>query len=173
MNKDECTKIGFIAKLHGYKGEVTIYIDDEFEDALMIEDIKTLLIEINEQLIPYFIEKIGGNSSAIVVLFEDINTEAAAKKLLRKSVYLKTKDIPKGREKKDDISQLIGFMIVDKEHGELGIVDAILEFPSQLLLQLKYKSKEVLIPLTEPLVSSINKKKKIINVDLPEGFLEI
>jgi len=173
MNKDECTKIGFIAKLHGYKGEVTIIIDKEFEDALIIEDIKTLLVEINDQLIPHFIEKMGGDSSCMYVLFEDINTEAAAKKLCKHSVYLQNKDIPKSKKPKDDIAALIGFMIMDKEHGELGIVDAILEFPSQLLLQLKYKSKEVLIPLTEPLVSSINKKKKIINVDLPEGFLEI
>ncbi len=173
MTKDNCTKIGFVSKLHGYKGEVTIIIEKEFEDSLIIENLKSLFIEFNEQLIPHFIENIGGTTSAIVVLFEDIKTEAEAKKILRKSVYVLTKDIPESKTPKNDHSLLIGFMVNDKTFGELGMVDAILEFPQQLLLQLNYKSKEILIPLVEPLVAGIDQKKKTIAVDLPEGFLDI
>ncbi len=173
MTKEECIKIGFVAKLHGYKGEVSIIIDDDFEDVLVLENIKSIFIENNDQLIPYFVEKVGGTTSMMVVLLEDVNNETEAKKLVKKSVYLLKNTIPKRKTPKDDISLLIGYLVVDKVHGDLGAVLDILEFPQQLLLQLKYKSKEVLIPLVEPLIIKINKRNKTISVDLPEGFLDI
>jgi len=36
-----------------------------------------------------------------------------------------------------------------------------------------YQNKEVLFPLNDQFVTSIDKKSKIIHVDLPEGLLDI
>jgi 16S rRNA processing protein RimM len=41
------------------------------------------------------------------------------------------------------------------------------------LLTLNYNTKEVLIPVNGPFITSTNKTKKLIKVDLPEGFLDI
>jgi 16S rRNA processing protein RimM len=41
------------------------------------------------------------------------------------------------------------------------------------LLVLMQGEKEVLIPVNSPFILSINKSKKRISVDLPEGFLDI
>ncbi|MEI6817138.1 MAG: ribosome maturation factor RimM [Bacteroidota bacterium] len=173
MDKNDCIKIGFISKSHGFKGEVKIIIDDAVSDSIKIEKLKTLLLEINNQLIPFFIEETGGEVPVIIVLFEDIDSQDKARKLIDKSVYIPTKELPKAKKKQDDLSSLIGFMIVDKTFGELSSVLDILEYPQQLLLQINYNSKEVLIPLVAPLVTDIDKKIKVITVDLPEGFLDI
>jgi 16S rRNA processing protein RimM len=36
-----------------------------------------------------------------------------------------------------------------------------------------HEGKEVLIPVNSPFITSINKSKKKISVNLPEGFLDI
>lgn len=173
MDKKDCIKIGFVAKTRAFKGEVIIYFDDDLKVSFDINTIKSFLIEINNQLIPYFVEKISGNDTSCIVLFEDINTHDEAQKLTRKTVYLPQTSTKKIKSPKDYIQALIGYKVIDKTEGELGIAIDILEYPMQLLLKIEYQSKEVLIPLVEPLVTEINKKKKTITVELPEGFLDI
>jgi 16S rRNA processing protein RimM len=41
------------------------------------------------------------------------------------------------------------------------------------LLALDHNGKEVLIPVNSPFITRINKSKKMITVNLPEGFLDI
>ena len=173
MDKKDCIKIGFIAKTRAFKGEVIIYFDEDLKVSFDVNKLKTFLVEINNQLIPYFIEKISGNDTSCIVLFEDINTHDAALKLTRKSIYLPESSTKKIKTPKDDIKALIGYKVIDKTAGELSTVIDILEYPMQLLLKIEYQSKEVLIPLVEPLVTEINTRKKTIAVDLPEGFLDI
>jgi 16S rRNA processing protein RimM len=56
----------------------------------------------------------------------------------------------------------------------LGEVTNIIENPGQILLILKSpEGKEILIPFHEDFIVSINKKKKLIEMDLPEGLTEI
>jgi len=44
--------------------------------------------------------------------------------------------------------------------------------PNRLLV-VDYDKKEVLIPLNGPFIASVNKTKKRVVVNLPEGFLEL
>ena len=56
MTKDKCFYIGKIVKTHGLKGEVTLRIDNEQFDE--IEELNYFLLDINDKLIPFFIENI-------------------------------------------------------------------------------------------------------------------
>jgi 16S rRNA processing protein RimM len=44
--------------------------------------------------------------------------------------------------------------------------------PNRFLV-VDHKGKEVLIPINGPFIKSVNKSKKKITVELPEGFLEL
>ncbi len=67
---------------------------------------------------------------------------------------------------------LIGYTIVSG-NDTLGEIVEVIEQPHQLLCKIILNSKEVLIPVHEDFLKKIDKKKRQIIVDLPEGLLEI
>ena len=82
MLKENCFLLGTIFKLHGYKGDVTIFNEEDL--TLDIKNIEFLFIEKNNSLIPFFISKIRNTKPKnILVKFEDINSEDEAKSILR------------------------------------------------------------------------------------------
>ena len=137
------------------------------------KNIQALFIEETKgSYIPYFIEstKIKQDDETLVKL-EGINSKEAASKYLQKKVWLLKSDFEKLVSAASPLS-LLGFMVIaDKE--KIGHVNEIIEQPHQVLLQVHYRDKEVLIPLHEKTLIKIARKSKEIYVDLPEGLLEI
>jgi 16S rRNA processing protein RimM len=54
MNKDQCFYLGSVAKLHGYKGGLSLYLDVDYPDDYT--EMESVFIEINKQLVPFFME---------------------------------------------------------------------------------------------------------------------
>ena len=171
MQITDCYKIGYILKPHGLKGEVTVSITpDGPED---ISELETVFVEQNSRLAPFFIESASQNGDKAFVKFEDIDTVEDANKISKSSVYLPKSERPKsGREEFYD-DEIIGFEVHDKELGLLGEIQSIEKAGPNKLFVVLYQEKEMLIPVNGPFVVSINKSKKTIAVDLPEGFLDI
>ena len=56
MNKKDCFHLGKIAKLHGFKGEVSLHLDvTNPEDYASLD---ALFIDINNHLTPFFVESL-------------------------------------------------------------------------------------------------------------------
>jgi len=84
MNKDSCYKIGYVAKTHGLKGEVTLVITE----AIDLEAIETVFLDIRNTLVPYFITSFSDRQDKVFIKFEDVNTPEQAAGLKGASVYL-------------------------------------------------------------------------------------
>ena len=63
--------------------------------------------------------------------------------------------------------------MVDVENGYLGLVREVFEHGLNRHLVVLRDQKEVMIPTNGPFIRGINKTKKKITVELPDGFLEI
>ena len=94
MNKADCFHLGYVAKLHGFKGEVSLFLDvTNPED---YQSLDAVFIEINGQLSPFFIESFKlKNKGFAAVKFEGVNTESEARILLRKNLFLPEQVLPK------------------------------------------------------------------------------
>ena len=57
--------------------------------------------------------------------------------------------------------------------NDLGEILEIIEQPHQLLGRINWKGKEALIPLNEQFLQKVDKRKKQVLVELPEGLLEV
>jgi 16S rRNA processing protein RimM len=64
-------------------------------------------------------------------------------------------------------------MIKDKNVGELGSVKYVNDKSPQHLFVVDYKKKEILIPINDELIENINRKEKLINMNLPSGLIEL
>ncbi len=171
MTKDKCFYVGRIVKTHGIKGEVTLRIDnDDFDD---IEELNYFLLDLNDKLIPFFIENIGYHSNKSFILFQDINTLEAASQLVGKAAYLPLDLLPE-REGSDFYShEVIDFVVIDDEKGELGKVKEIIEYPTQSLIQIIKDDKEILIPIHEDIVKNVDREGKKIYIKAPSGLIDM
>jgi 16S rRNA processing protein RimM len=167
----EYIHIGKLAATHGLTGELVLKhalgkkTDFKNVQAIFVEKIK------NEYL-PYFHQtSIVKNNTETIVKLEGVDTKEVAAVLLQKKVWLTKTDFEKLVSKKAPVN-LIGFSVVNNTEN-LGLVESVIEQPLQILLQLTLKNKEVLIPVNESNLKKIDRKKKEVHVDLPEGLLEI
>jgi len=56
--------------------------------------------------------------------------------------------------------------------GEIGTIDEVLEMPQQEMAFLKYKGRDVLVPLNEQFIQSVDEGNRRVMVDLPDGLLD-
>ena len=54
--KADCYRLGAIAKLHSYKGEVSIFLD--VDDLQEYKHLESVFVEYDNKLVPFFLESI-------------------------------------------------------------------------------------------------------------------
>ena len=171
MTKDNCFYVGKIVKTHGLKGEVTLRIDNEqFDD---IEELNYFLLDINDKLIPFFIEDIAYHSNKAFVLFQDMKTLEAANQLVGTTVYLPLELLPEKTGNDFYSHEVVDYIVVDEEKGELGKVNEIIEYPTQSLIQVIKDEKEVLIPIHDDIIKEVNREEMKIYIKAPSGLIDM
>lgn len=157
-------------KPHGLKGEVTVMLEDEAPTDFSAID--SVFLEQNNRLVPYFIETLSGQGKKVFLKLEDVDSPEAAKLIAKQSVYVPKSLRPKPPRGKFYDDEIIDFEVYDHQIGLLGKIDGVIAGPNRLL-SIQYQGKEILIPTNGPFIKAVNKAKKRIDVELPEGFLEI
>lgn len=169
----EFTQIGFTRKTHGVKGELKVFIEEPYEDLFLEQD--RIFLEIRGVKQPFFIEEVRGLGD-LIVRFEDVKVREEAIPLQSKGIFLPAGEVPEVVESGEEglaYAHITGFRVIDKTLGELGTVEEVLDMPQQEMAVLQHQGREVLIPLNEHFVLSVNEKEKTVLVDLPEGLLSL
>ncbi len=171
MTKDSCFYVGRIVKTHGIKGEITLRIDnDDFDE---IEELNYFLLDMNDNLIPFFIEKIGFHSNKSFILFQDVKTLEAASQLVGVAAYLPLDLLPETEGNDFYSHEVVDFMVVDDDKGELGKVNDIIEYPTQSLIQIIIEDKEILIPIHDDIIKEVDRTGKKIFIKAPAGLIDM
>ena len=90
MQIQDCYYLGLIAKLHGFKGEVSLFLD--VTHPADYQGLDALYLDINGQLTPFFIEGFKlKNKGFAAIKFEGIATEEAAQRLVKKKARARSK----------------------------------------------------------------------------------
>jgi len=171
MNIKDLINIGSIQKTHGTQGEVQVFFDFDMPDEL--EDIRALFILITPNKVPFMIEEFSFiSSNQAYIKFEDINSNEEARQFVGNTLLIPKEMLP--NPDGDFYSQeIIGYEVSDKNKGLIGNIKEILKYPSQEILQIMYNEKEILIPISEALITEINHNKKIVYVNTPDGLIDI
>lgn len=171
MKKDDCYFLGSIRKLHGLSGEVNIFLD--VDDAGKYSELRSILVDIRGELVPYFIEDLNIiDDHTALVRFVDTGLEQATK-LVKRDLYLPLSMLPKLDGNKFYYHEVMGFMLTDLRFGDIGPIAEVLSYPRQDLFRVMHGDKEVLIPVSDTFIRNVDRKKKQITVDCPEGLIDI
>lgn len=171
-DKSELHELGYFTKLHGYKGELTAYLHTE--DWSDYADVENVFLEVKGQLIPYFVEDLGYKTNKTVkVKLEGVDTEEMAKTLVKAKIFIFKDEISERDESKLELRAIIGYEVFDKEKGNIGRVEEILELAGNPQLQINQFGKKILIPLHEDFITEINKEKQEVHIETPEGLIDL
>lgn len=171
MLKENCYQVGYITKLHGLQGEVTAFFD--VDNPAEYENLESVFVDINNKLVPFFIETLEVTPKKIILKFEDIDSPEAAEELLGRELYLPLTALPPLSGNAFYYHEIIGFTVIDAEFGELGPVKEVYTQSHQDLLACEHKGREVLFPLTDELIERLDREKQELHVRLPEGLIQL
>ncbi len=172
MRKEDCFCLGKIAKKFSFKGEVLIYLDTDEPE--LYENMESVFVECNKQLVPFFIEKSSLHKNDFLrVRFEDINSEEEADSILGNNVLLPLLLLPKLSGNKFYFHEVIGFEIEDNRLGVFGIIQGVNDNSAQPLFEVLNGELEILIPLIDHFLVKIDRVNKKVHVNLPEGLVEM
>jgi 16S rRNA processing protein RimM len=172
MELKNCFYLGKITKKYSFKGELIISLDTDEPE--IYKNLKSVFININEGLIPYFIEKSKSQKkSTLRVKFEDINSEEQALSIINKEVYLPLENLPELKGKKFYYHEIIGYNVVDTNHGNIGLIIKVEDKTSQSIFIIKNNGKEILIPVNDNIIQMINRKNKTIHITAPNGLIDL
>jgi 16S rRNA processing protein RimM len=167
MSTEDCYKIGYVSKTHGLKGEVTVNILPECPDLTTVET-----VYLGNDLVPHFIASISIRGDKAFIRFDDVDGIDQAAALKGLSLFLPKSDRPKLARGEFYNDEIVGFEVVEEENV-LGKISDIMEAGPNRFLVMDHNDKEVLIPVNGPFIKSVNKSKKRVTVELPEGFLDL
>ncbi|MFN6945535.1 MAG: ribosome maturation factor RimM [Cytophagaceae bacterium] len=172
MNIESCFKLGYITKVHGLKGDIVAFLDVDYSEDYI--ELESVFVEINQQLIPFFIEDFRIKSPKNVILkFEDTASFEQASELVGKSLFLPLTMLADLEEGQFYYHDVIDYRVEDKKNGQLGIVKAFYEMPGQDLLAMEYQEKEILIPVNDDIILEADHEQKILFVELPDGLIDL
>lgn len=172
MDLKDSIYIGQIAKLHGYKGGVSLFLDVTHPEEYM--DTESFFIEIDGILTPFFVESFKlKNKGFAAVKFQGIDTEQEAKSLLKKKVFIPETELRELDESNFYDHEVIGYEVEDVVKGEIGKVTAIADLKQNPLLVIEFKDKEILLPIFEGLIVKVDRKLKRLKVKAPDGLIDL
>lgn len=169
--KDNYFCLGRVIKLHGYKGEVVFLLDTD--NPWEYSELDKVFLNMDGSLVPWFIKNIRISEKLAIVALEDISDPDQAGKLLKKDIYLPLDSLDELQGNDFYYHEIIGFGVHDKRLGDMGTVEEVLERPEQELIRIMKEKKEILIPLVNDMIRRVDRKKKILYLDTPEGLIDL
>ncbi|MEM7106666.1 MAG: ribosome maturation factor RimM [Bacteroidota bacterium] len=171
MRPDECYLLGYVIKRHGLKGELTIFLDvDNPQEYIELESV---FVKIDGKLVPFFIEDFNIRGGKAVVRLEGVHSTDQADELKGAELYLPLTMLPRLEGTSFYYHEIIGFTVMDEIVGRLGSVKVVYTNSAQELLAVIQDHKEILIPIANDTIKSIDREKSEILVNLPVGLLDI
>ncbi|MEG1643253.1 MAG: ribosome maturation factor RimM, partial [Bacteroidales bacterium] len=124
--------------------------------------------------VPFFIEDYRFRSdTAALIKFEDIDDDTSARVLINREIYFPKKHIVHEDIGEEPADYFLGYKVVVSGRY-LGDITEIDDTTANVLFTVVAgDGRDYLIPATDDFVENIDEEGKIINMNIPEGLLDI
>jgi 16S rRNA processing protein RimM len=173
MQSEQHIPVGKLGRPHGISGAFRFQLTRTLKSLKKLP--KHFLLEAKGGLVPFFLTSIelhGWNQGLLKL--EGICTPEVAKQFSGSKLYLTENDVKLFFEKDvETLDYLLGYTLLNGYDDKVGIVNELIETPAQILAIISGNGKNYTIPLVDDFIVEINKRKKEIRMNLPEGLLDI
>lgn len=122
----------------------------------------------------YEITRVFPGARGLRLHLKGIEDVDSAKALFKAGLFLPRESFEKLEDGEFYLADLIGFQMKDAENGRVyGRIDSIMETGANDCYFVKNDDGEILVPILEGVMVNIDEERSIVEVNLPEGLLEI
>ncbi|MCX6190509.1 MAG: ribosome maturation factor RimM [Bacteroidetes bacterium] len=158
--------IGSIVKTHGVQGALLLRLFEGFNFSIL-NNSEYCFLMIRSKPVPFKMDDMfESNATDIVLQFHDFATKPEAEQFLNLEVAVE-QNKPVRKQKTEHILSLLGYKIFN-DKKLVGTIQDIENTGMQLLFVLE---DDLLIPAHDDLIDVIDKKKKIVYMNLPDGLI--
>jgi 16S rRNA processing protein RimM len=165
--------IGFgkISKVHGLSGGLKLITFSRRLENL--ETLDTLFIGKPGDKEPerFILTECRPDKGSALIKLEGIDTIDKAEELVGRDVYVDRSDLPELEKGEFYWFELIGLETYTEDGKYIGRVESLIDRALQSVLIVKKGGKEILIPLSEPIIKEISLKESKIIISPPDGLL--
>ncbi|MFI5323141.1 MAG: ribosome maturation factor RimM [Thermodesulfobacteriota bacterium] len=162
---------GKITRAHGLSGGVRLTpFSRHFES---LETLDSIFIEKVREKAPerFMLSEFRLEKGSALLKLEGVDTIDKAEELVGCDVYIEKSRLPELEEGEFYWFELIGLETFTDDGKYLGQVENLIDRALQSVLVVKKDGKEILIPLSEPIIKEINLKESKIVISPVDGLL--
>ena len=172
MRKEDCFYLGNIVSKYSFKGEVLVKLDTD--DPEIYENMESVFVSLGNNLVPFFIKRCRLHKSNLLRIdFEEVKSESDADRIMKSGLYLPLTMLPKLTGNKFYYHEIVGFTMIDDVHGDIGIVQSVNDTTAQALFEVQKEDKQLLIPVSDDIITKVDRANKSIFVKTPEGLVDL
>ena len=120
------------------------------------------------------VENVRLQKNVVIVKFAEINDRNASEAMKGKTLYITEEDLPELPQGQFYVRDLIGMTMVDSKGDILGKVTDVIQNTAQDIFEVEKKDgKKFLVPKVDEFVKNIDAEKKLIEVSLIEGLMDL
>ena len=163
--------IGKLVAVFGLQGDLVL--QHRLGKKTALKGLKTIFLEDKkDEMLPWFVEGVRPKGEEDLYLkLEGVDSKEGARALVQKEVWVTEEDFDRLAGRSAPIS-LVGYQLWEGGNC-LGEVLEVIEQPHQVLCRIDYHGKEALIPIHEETLKKVDKKKRELHVELPDGLLDV
>ena len=161
-------QIAQVLKSNGTEGEVVISFRSIMPEDIDIEE--PVFIYFDGLPVPFFFDSIvrKGNTKAVVRM-TGIRTREDADEIAGADIFADAESL--GIEDAEDgFSFLTGWTLEDADGRTKGTVSGFIDIPENPCLEIDTGSGQVIIPLHDDLIRSVDEENNILRMEIPSGL---
>lgn len=163
--------MGYITKTHGLKGEVKL--SPLLNDPSLVQDVRRArIVGDDDHSVETVLEKVRGQGGRWIVKFKDFKTIEQAQDLVGRSLEIYCEDFQPLPEGEYYWFQIEGLQVFDEAGRYYGTVKEIIVTGSNDVYVVQDGDKELLLPMIDSVVKSIDPKENKLIFHIIEGLLE-
>lgn len=173
MNQEGKVKVGKIMDAHGIRGEIGVVVFSG--DVSWLEKAKSLFIPRKNVFEEHQIKKIRPHKKGFICLLENFTDRNKAEEYKGREVWVDESIFVSEDGESIYLSEILNFEVIDSELGSIGKINSFSSNGIQdlLIIQATDKQTEIEIPFVKEFVLNIDFENRKIEMELPEGLIQI
>lgn len=167
----ELIRIGHTLKPHGKEGLLRLRVEDDYLEDLSLAN--ALFIDLDGSKVPFLINDIQFKNHILVKL-DEVEDPQNASHYSSKAIFIEAKFVSeKENNVEGTVEELLAFKVYNSNKEYIGAISNIVQNPHQILIEINTPEKAFLMPFHPDLVLDINQASGTIEMEIPEGIMDI
>ena len=169
---EDLLRVGVITSTHGIAGEVKVF--PTTDDANRFKKLKKCILKTERESMELDICSVKFFKNMVILKFKQFTNINEVEKFRNGELYVTRENAMPLEEGEYYICDLIGLNVVDEDGNNIGVISDVLQTAANDVYEVEAPNgKKHLIPAIKQCVLNVDLTKKVMNVHIMKGLLDL